>query len=255
VLVHRCPHWRPHYRQFLTSVLTYDIGYAQSEIFYREDDSVLVRDWLRKLPKKVQKKCLTYIAQLEMQGHDSHRPGADFLRDAIYELRPSYQGVNYRILYFFSGKALVVLSHGITKERAVPSASRRGRTPNDTCPDMDTDAGAEYAKQRRFKSAAIQELYDELIGEDPAAQEEFEEGLVNIEAAQLIHAMRTKAALSQRELARKVGTSASAINRLESADYQGHTIAMVRRIGTALNRRLELRAIPIKTRTAAKARS
>jgi transcriptional regulator with XRE-family HTH domain len=97
-----------------------------------------------------------------------------------------------------------------------------------------------------------------LIGDDAAAQEEFEEGLVNIEAAQLVHDMRSGADLSQRELARKVGTSASAINRLESADYEGHTIAMVRRIATALNRRLELRAIPVKaastrTRTATRA--
>ena len=90
-------------------------------IFYKEDESVLVRDWLRRLPTKAQKKCLTYIAQLEMQGHDLRRPVADYLRDGIYELRPSYQGVNYRILYFFSGKDLVVLSHGITKEGAVPS--------------------------------------------------------------------------------------------------------------------------------------
>src|SRR5260370_20260148 len=88
--------------------------------------------------------------------------------------------------------------------------------------------------KREFKSAAVQELYDELIGGDVAAQEEFEEGLVNIEAAQLIHDMRTKAGLSQRELARKVGTSASATNRLESADYEGDTIAMVRRIATAV---------------------
>ena len=101
--------------------------------------------------------------------------------------------------------------------------------------------------KRNFRSAAVQELYDELIGNDVAAQEEFEEGLVNIDAAQLIHDMRTKAGLSQRELARKVGTSASAINRLESADYEGHTIAMVRRIATALSRRLELRAIPLHT--------
>src|SRR2546422_8849051 len=94
---------------------------AQAEvIFFKEDESVLVRDWLRKLPKKVQKKCLTYIAQLEMQGHDLRPPIADLLRDGIYELRPSYQGVNYRILYFFSGRDLVVLSHGITKEGAVP---------------------------------------------------------------------------------------------------------------------------------------
>jgi ribosome-binding protein aMBF1 (putative translation factor) len=102
--------------------------------------------------------------------------------------------------------------------------------------------------KRKFKSAAIQELYEELVGDDAAAQEEFEVGLVNIEAAQL----RTKAGLSQRELARRVGTSASAINRLEDADYEGHTIAMVRRIATALNRRLELRAVPIKAGTAVK---
>lgn len=114
------------------------------------------------------------------------------------------------------------------------------------------------ATKRRFKSAAVQELYEELIGNDAAAQEEFEEGIVDIEAAQLLYVMRSKAGLSQRELARKVGTSASAINRLESADYDGHTVAMVRRIATALNQRLELRAVPIKiapakTRTAAKA--
>ncbi len=112
--------------------------------------------------------------------------------------------------------------------------------------------------KRKFESAAVQELYDELIGDDVAAQEEFEGGLVNLEAAQLIYDMRSRAGLSQRALAHKVGTSASAINRLESADYEGHTIAMVRRIATALSRRLELRAVPIKAaprRTSAAART
>ena len=47
---------------------------------------------------------------------------ADFLRDGIYELRPSYAGVHYRILYFFAGKDAVVISHGLTKEAAVPTA-------------------------------------------------------------------------------------------------------------------------------------
>lgn len=93
----------------------------QSEvIFYQEDETVLVRDWLKALPTKVQKKCLTFIAQLEMHGHELRRPIADFLRDGIYELRPSYQDIQYRILYFFAGKDVVVLSHGITKEGAVP---------------------------------------------------------------------------------------------------------------------------------------
>src|SRR2546426_9807042 len=92
--------------------------------------------------------------------------------------------------------------------KPIPKRTRtsRGNRPPVQEPIMPT--------KRKFKSAAVQELYDELIDDDTAAQEEFEGGLVNIEAAQLIYAMRTKAGLSQRELARKVGTSASAINRL-----------------------------------------
>jgi hypothetical protein len=94
---------------------------AQSEvIFYKEGEAVLVREWLLKQPKKVQIKCLAYIAQLEAKGHELHRPAADFLRDGIYELRPSYQGVNYRILYFFAGKHIIVVSHGLTKGDEVP---------------------------------------------------------------------------------------------------------------------------------------
>lgn len=94
----------------------------QSEvIFYQEGDAVLVRDWLRKQPRKVQIKCLAYIAQLETSGHELRRPIADFLRDGIYELRPSYEGVNYRILYFFAGKNVVILSHGLTKKGDVPA--------------------------------------------------------------------------------------------------------------------------------------
>ena len=48
------------------------------------------------------------------------RPTADFLRDGIYELRPSFEGVNYRILYFFSDRNFVVVSHGIVKESEIP---------------------------------------------------------------------------------------------------------------------------------------
>ena len=32
------------------------------------------------------------------------------------------------------------------------------------------------ATKRKFKSGAVQELYEELIGDDAAAQEEFDEG-------------------------------------------------------------------------------
>jgi ribosome-binding protein aMBF1 (putative translation factor) len=101
--------------------------------------------------------------------------------------------------------------------------------------------------KKRFQSEALQVVYETLIGDDPKRQADFEEEVINVEAAQLIYEMRTKGGLSQRELARRVGTTASVICRLEDADYEGHTLAMVRRIAAALNRRLELRAVPIKT--------
>ena len=77
--------------------------------------------WLDELPRKVQLKCTARISRLAEMGNELHRPEADYLRDGIFELRASYQGIHYRILYFFSGKAVVVLSHGITKEREVPT--------------------------------------------------------------------------------------------------------------------------------------
>ena len=97
---------------------------------------------------------------------------------------------------------------------------------------------------RKPKSAALQELYDELIGDDSQKQADYEEALVNVKAAQLLYDMRNAAGLSQREFAKRVGTTASVICRLEDADYSGHTLQMLNRIASALGRRIELHAVP-----------
>jgi hypothetical protein len=92
----------------------------QSEIvFYKEGETVLFEQWLNTLPVKARAKCLSQLHLLRSQGHELRRPIADFLRDGIYELRPTYQGVHYRILYFFSGRNVVVISHGLSKESEV----------------------------------------------------------------------------------------------------------------------------------------
>ena len=88
-------------------------------VYYKEEDgSVPVIDWLDTIPGKAVDKCIVKIERLEEKGHELRRPEADFLRDGIYELRTRYQNVQYRILYFFHGNKAVVLSHGITKQRA-----------------------------------------------------------------------------------------------------------------------------------------
>jgi phage-related protein len=53
-------------------------------------------------------------------GHELRRPHADLLREGVYELRTRVGRVNYRILYGFIGKDVVLVSHGITKESSVP---------------------------------------------------------------------------------------------------------------------------------------
>ncbi len=90
-------------------------------VFYKENDgSVPVLEWLAGLPAKAQLKCLAKVQRLKQEGHELRRPEADLLKDRIYELRASLQGIHYRILYFFHGNVAAVVSHGIVKEDRVP---------------------------------------------------------------------------------------------------------------------------------------
>ena len=100
-------------------------------------------------------------------------------------------------------------------------------------------------KKRKFKSATLQWTYDRYIGNDPKQIEEYEQELLNAEIARKIYDLRTKAGLSQRELAKRVGTTASAICRLEDADYEGHSLFMLKRIAEALDKRVEIRFMPL----------
>jgi len=58
----------------------------------------------------------------------------------------------------------------------------------------------------------------------------------NDSVARKIYELRTRAVLTQQQLAKRVGTTTSVISRLEDADYEGHSLAMLRRIAAALNK-------------------
>lgn len=95
---------------------------AVTPVFYfQEDDATvpMVR-WLDELHRKARQKCLARLERLENMGHELRRPEGDYLRDDIYELRASHQGIHYRMLYFFHGTAAIIVSHGLIKERQVP---------------------------------------------------------------------------------------------------------------------------------------
>lgn len=102
------------------------------------------------------------------------------------------------------------------------------------------------AAKKTFTSDTLQYAYERYIGENPEQVAAYEEELANAELAQKIYDLRTKAGLTQRQLAKLVGTTASVICRLEDADYEGHSLAMLRRIAAALGKRVEVRFLPAK---------
>lgn len=77
---------------------------------------------LRRTDVQAYTKCAAVIERLMEAGHELRRPTADLLRDGIYELRARKGHVNYRLLYFFHGRNVAIVAHGLTKEDVVPRA-------------------------------------------------------------------------------------------------------------------------------------
>ncbi len=88
------------------------------------------------------------------------------------------------------------------------------------------------------------EILDRVIGEDAELRRLVDEEKLNVRVAQMIHDARSAAGLTQAELAKLVGTTQSVISRLEDADYEGHSLAMLQRIADALHQKLEVRFVP-----------
>jgi len=88
------------------------------------------------------------------------------------------------------------------------------------------------------------EILDRFVGEDSDMREMIAEEWVHLEVAQTIYEARKAAGLTQKQLAEKIGTGQSTIARLEDADYQGHSLSMLRRVADALGQRLEIRFVP-----------
>lgn len=93
---------------------------------------------------------------------------------------------------------------------------------------------------------AVEILHRRLVDDDPEKIAELEKIRADNDVARKIHDLRMKAGLSQRAFAKLVGTTASVICRLEDADYDGHSLALLNRIAAALNKRVEIRFVPIK---------
>jgi DNA-binding XRE family transcriptional regulator len=95
-------------------------------------------------------------------------------------------------------------------------------------------------------SDALEILRRRFYAGKPGRLKNLEKARANEEIARQIRDLRNVASLTQTQLAKLIGTTASVICRLEDADYEGHSLGMLRRIGAALDQRVEIRFVPIR---------
>jgi phage-related protein len=85
-------------------------------VWYREGRRVPLRIWLDSLDRRARSRCLERLALLESLGHTLRRPIAGHLGGEIYELRARHNRLRLRVLYFFMGRDVAVISHGFIKK-------------------------------------------------------------------------------------------------------------------------------------------
>ncbi|MGC9329689.1 MAG: helix-turn-helix domain-containing protein [Candidatus Hinthialibacter sp.] len=103
---------------------------------------------------------------------------------------------------------------------------------------------ADEKKRPRTKDG-MEILYRRYYEGRPERLESLQEEREHAEIARKIYDLRKEAGLTQKELAKRVGTTTSVISRLEAADYEGHSFSMLRRIATALDRKIRIEFDPV----------
>ncbi|MCZ8025571.1 MAG: XRE family transcriptional regulator [Microcystis sp. M53603_WE2] len=90
------------------------------------------------------------------------------------------------------------------------------------------------------KTTDALKIIHQIIADDPTIQEQIALESINAEIAQLIYDSRTKAGLTQQQLADLIHVEKSVIEDLEDADYQDNPLIMLQKIATALNQKVKM---------------
>ncbi len=92
------------------------------------------------------------------------------------------------------------------------------------------------AKTKNFENVIRAKL---ALDSDLSASVEHEAFHANI--AMQVYEFRIAAGFTQKELAKRAGTVQSVISRIEDADYDGHSLALLKRIAVALGLKLDVK--------------
>ena len=96
---------------------------------------------------------------------------------------------------------------------------------------------------RKRTTSDAREILNRRLGQSASRREAIDQIKQDMAIGSQIHAARQAAGLTQAELASRVGTTQSVISALESAEYEGHSMTMLRRIAQAMGMRIHVQFI------------
>ena len=99
------------------------------------------------------------------------------------------------------------------------------------------------AKKKKTTTDAVKILHRRYIKGSCKRLKSLRKEREKAEFAAQIYGLRTKAGLTQKQLADLIGTTQSVISRLEDADYNGHSLNMLERVAEALDYKVEVHLI------------
>lgn len=97
--------------------------------------------------------------------------------------------------------------------------------------------------RKRSTTDAVEILDRVFVGDDPARRAAADKAYEDAVIGMMIYQARTRARMTQKQLADLVDTDQAVISRLEDADYRGHSLTMLRKIARALGKRLDIRLV------------
>jgi len=87
-------------------------------------------------------------------------------------------------------------------------------------------------------------ILNEVFGDEPSRRDRIDQIKQDMAVGQQVYDARKSAGLTQAQLAKRIGTTQSVISDLEDAEYEGHSLAMLRRIAAALDLSVQVSFIP-----------
>ena len=103
------------------------------------------------------------------------------------------------------------------------------------------------SRKRKMTSDAVEILHRRYYEGHPERLAELEAARASAAIARTVYELRTKARLSQAELAERIGVARAVISDLEDDDFEGDALGLLQRIAGALDKTIEIRVVPRKT--------